>query len=431
MVPPKTTFTMLDTIFSKRKLLQRALRARLSSSIRSISLPSMSDSREARVDRFQFDAQTRAKILGTKRCFILGMGPSLAKFDPAAFEGEVVIGVNRILQTAFSPDIVCVSDPQRLDLKNLSRTKKLVTVSHICQKYSEALEKMPAGVVHGDVEVQFPLSNTWDKVDRLDPHFSRIWWGGAVITDLAIPLAVYLGFQQVNVLGLDEISRSFPVSHTTGHEASAITASADPGLVTHMQERMAFLAKQEKVTVRNISTGGFCFAFPRYTATKVLSNALRTQFNGDVNGRYIAFNGQVLQLIRRGDTEVYSLKNPKGQLLRHRSNMLHLDPDAGSEQMEKDSGFIIEPSFVRPDWISLRSLNMPERYITAVDAPEKYRLRPPSWGFSPYFSSFPLYRTSEEAKARSEMERLLIQANQQVGMIGNMLIAEDARYSAS
>lgn len=421
---------MLDNILRKRQILQRAIRARLKSSINSISLPSMSDSREARVDRFQFDAQTRAKILEQKRCFILGLGPSLAKFDPTAFDGEIVIGVNRIMQTEFTPDIVCVSDPQRLDLKNLDRTRKLVTVSHIHKKYAEEFGKMPAGVVHSDIEVQFPLSNTWDSVTRLDPHFSRIWWGGAVITDLAIPLAVYLGFEQVNVLGLDEISRSFPVSHTTGHDSKAVLAAADPGLVTHMQERMALLAKQEKVEVRNISTGGFCFAFPRTNPVKVLPNALCTKFSGELNGHYIAFNGHILQLVRRGETAVYSLKDTRGHLLRHRHSMLHLDPDAGTEQMEKDSGFTIEPSFVRPDWISLRSVNMTERYVTALNAPEKYRLRPTYWGFSPYFSSFPLYKTPEEAKARSEVERQLIQANQQVGIIGNMLIAEDARYCA-
>ena len=166
--------------------------------------PSYSDPREARVQRFGFDDKVKGKILSQDRCFIIGLGPSLAKVAPEGLTDEFVIGTNYILRTDVVPDVICMVDNRRYDYENWLRTQiKLITVKQIAERRSDTIGNLNA---YHDIDyIDYGSGLTRDvlTIDSFDDQFSMVHFAGSVITDLAIPFATYLGFKNVYVLGLD------------------------------------------------------------------------------------------------------------------------------------------------------------------------------------------------------------------------------------
>nr|VFJ60518.1 MAG: hypothetical protein BECKDK2373B_GA0170837_10935 [Candidatus Kentron sp. DK] len=382
--------------------------------------PSMSDSREARIARFGFSEDVRNKILRARRCFILGLGPSINKISPSAFERELLIGVNRVMRTSFTPDIVCVSDPMRLDVNNLHKIKNLVTCNHIFEKYKDKIASAGKLRSYHNINVHFPLSKTWDFVDSLDPRLETIYWGGAVITDLAIPLSVYFGIEEIYILGLDDVSRSYPVSHAYGSDD--VEGAPESSLVNHLQGRMGYLAAQEGVKIFNASVGGGAFTFKRVALDKILDGAIKRNFDIDISNKYIAFDGNVLCAHPSVKDGIWRFKGEANRVMRHRHNILHLDKDIDEDmQLKLDSDFIVEPSFFRNNWISLRSSNLPRSYVTSTGPAQEFRLRPISSAFSPFFSSFEVFDSKTDAYERAEFDRLLKTVDMQFKSLGRLL----------
>lgn len=389
--------------------------------------PTLSDPREKRISRFGFRPELAAKILKAKRCFIVGMGPSISKIKSDAFkEDDLVIGVNKILKTDFFPDIVCVSDPQRLDLSNPEKIKKLIIVKHLAKERATQLRRVDPSLVYSDISVHFPLSKTWDDVDRLDPRLETIYWGGAVITDLAIPLAVYLGLKNIHVLGMDDVTRSWPMTHATGREAHL--QPPDMSLVFHLHERIAYLAEKEGVTIRNASIGGFLYAFKRSNLHELLPSAIKRDFQSDISGRLIAFCGKAMKATKvDGSSNLYRFISSDGYIIRHSHGNVLADHLTDAFADSDDSLFHIEPSFVRDDWICLRSKNIKDKYVTSSGRPWSYRLRGLNAPFSPYFSSFRAYFTMDGVRQRIETNQMVAVAEDMMNFVGNMMSADDKR----
>lgn len=388
--------------------------------------PTFSDSREARVRRFGFSAETEAKILAAKRCFIVGMGPSLSKINPEVLKDEVVIGVNFVLRTQIRPDLICISDPTRVDPAIDATSPKIITVQHVYRDQNEILSK--AEVYH---DIRFvPLNKaTVLAIDKYPDDMKEIYCGGTVIGDLCLPLAAYLGLQEAYILGMDGFAAAYPRSHVWGTERpSHITEGWIQG-TARLNDKAKKLAASAGCTVLNATTGGTVEVFKRVSAEKTLPGLARIPAPALPVGMHFVFRNDLLTAVasERG-SDLISLREPKtGRVLRHRGGLVFLAKPEQSENFIKDSSFHVETGFVNRDWFSFRSCNIDNAYITTLDERSGYNLRSTERVFSPYFSSFRAYDTPEAAAPRLDSNRRLAELEEIRLSIGNEMVEQDGR----
>ena len=170
-----------------------------------------------------------------KRCFIVGTGPSLNDVDMSFLKNEITIGVNLILlKEDFTPNYLTVADTtvirkhyntifnNRMNngyyvLGNgCTMTGKGSCTSgpgSTCSPSNLDLETYPniyqlihqekSGIFNDHIDNNRTSLLKTDEY-YIDPnlqHFSS--YGASTIDNLAIPLAVYLGFKEIYLLGCD------------------------------------------------------------------------------------------------------------------------------------------------------------------------------------------------------------------------------------
>jgi len=385
-------------------------------------IPSFKDPRSKRVARFGFSPGVATKALNAKRCFITGLGPSLAKVDASKFGDELVIGVNYILRTDFKPDILCISDPSRIDTENLKPGgPKVVTVQHV---YRRAPEVFDAVDTYHEINFIDAGSKKRNAANVPDFHksFGEIYWAASVIAELAVPLATYLGIEEIYVLGLDGARASFPATHVWGTDPS-LRGPHDATLF-HLHECVAHAARKHGSLVHNATLGGVVEAFTKVDLGAIKPEAIKREFSGEAAERTIVWKGNVCSIQQTGET--VRIHDPKGnRFLRHKAGHVQLSKDDASDTFRDDSTWYIEPSFVNPEWVSFRSANLYDGYITSVTGTDTYRVRPLNGVFSPYFSSFRLFDNAVHAQSRVDADRMLQSIENQRELLGNMMVRAD------
>jgi hypothetical protein len=148
-----------------------------------------------------------------KRCFVLGNGPSLAKTDLAALANEYTIGANSFYRHP-QADIVglkylCVGDPYFM----IERPETILWHKTLCETmpgtafilHRDALPLVRNNGLYEGREVYFVrngLTTSTASLARID--FTRsLNIGMTTGTLVAIPLAMYLGFTEIYLLGFD------------------------------------------------------------------------------------------------------------------------------------------------------------------------------------------------------------------------------------
>lgn len=155
----------------------------------------------------------KGRHAGERRCFVIGNGPSLAKMDLAPLANEYTIGANSFYKHPQAATVglryLCVGDPHFM--RNTPE----------CVAWHQTLcEKMPRTVflLHNDAEplvrdnglyqgrelyfVRTGLTTPTAAFARID--FTRgLNVGTTTGTLVAIPLAMYLGFSEIYLVGFD------------------------------------------------------------------------------------------------------------------------------------------------------------------------------------------------------------------------------------
>ena len=143
------------------------------------------------------------------RCFILGTAPSLNDIDLEPLKNEVTIGVNQIC-LAMIPSFTVVGDNECL-LKNEEiifneKTKK--ETNFVFVKNGAGTE-LPERFIVGAHRAKI-LTSIEEIPYFIDDKFQFCSnTGGSVVQDVAIPLACWLGFKEINLLGCDGGFRHF------------------------------------------------------------------------------------------------------------------------------------------------------------------------------------------------------------------------------
>jgi len=155
-----------------------------------------------------------------RKCFILGTGPSLSDTPLHFLNDHVTIGVNLILHSGFVPNYLCVSDREMaVDNYDAIFNEKMDNGTYVVARTKDQnvnnllTKKNNVYLIEGFKE---------DKPIRppyLDEQFLRFaMTKNGVINDLAVPLAVYLGFKEIYLLGVD--GEHGPEAHFYDHSGA-------------------------------------------------------------------------------------------------------------------------------------------------------------------------------------------------------------------
>lgn len=152
-----------------------------------------------------------------QRCFIVGNGPSLRASDLDRIHelGDYSFGCNRIYlmfgDTAWRPDVYTCSDEaclikSKAEIDAIDAELKIIPVcpSHRVPPIKDALHARFLGDdIHSDGD---PLWTDWLLEGKLPPFsddISRCIFCGKTITYVNIQIAVYLGFKELILIGVD------------------------------------------------------------------------------------------------------------------------------------------------------------------------------------------------------------------------------------
>ena len=137
-----------------------------------------------------------------KRCFIVGNGPSLLLEDLKKLENEICFGSHRIYnifeETPWRPTFYCAQDNALInesfvDIQNIDLPYKFIAIIPSA-KYKKIKGAWCIKLINKPFYPKLPEFSA-------DPTFGL--YEGYTVTYMCIQLAVYMGFKQIYLLGID------------------------------------------------------------------------------------------------------------------------------------------------------------------------------------------------------------------------------------
>lgn len=156
-----------------------------------------------------FYLQTLKGIHGGKRCFIIGNGPSLRASALDMLKGEYTFAANRIFtifdQTSWRPNYYLSIDDRILkdfqneflnyDLGHMFLANRFCTI----QAPSNRLTRIQYGFMTFDVNADLYKKDFMYISEDVSNHFCE----GGTVTFASIQLAIYMGFKEIYLIGVD------------------------------------------------------------------------------------------------------------------------------------------------------------------------------------------------------------------------------------
>jgi hypothetical protein len=212
-----------------------------------------------------------------ERCFIIGTGPSLNSTDLEALSSEYTFAVKSYIFTGInrfnlSPTFFCWSDRGTL-IKSLPLLVSLIPEELICF-FPFAVRDRVNRFLGSRKQNIFFIRDIYEWNVQLglfsaDPS-DLLHCSGSVIIDYCIPLAIYMGFKQIYLLGCDHCNRPGGVRHFDGRRAPLSGISTPWDVVTEGYRVVAGYAAEHGIEIYNATRGGELEVFPRVSLEDVL-----------------------------------------------------------------------------------------------------------------------------------------------------------------
>ena len=193
-----------------------------------------------------------------KRCFIVGTGPSLRMEDLEAIKGELSFSVNSIVlsfgDTTWRPDYYAIQDSFGYEkLKTAIKTANMPVV------FNGRSDKTMTPKMNGIDYIPFPL-NLLDHgkpgvhhLNRFSRNAYAVVYAGHSITYSCIELAVYMGFSEIVLLGVDcDYSKS--VNHVKAYSTQNDKNAAFLMMKSYVKAKK--FADRHKIRILNATRNG-------------------------------------------------------------------------------------------------------------------------------------------------------------------------------
>lgn len=153
------------------------------------------------------------KHRGARRCFVIGNGPSLKDMDLSPLANEIAIGCNSFYKHPAAPvvdlDYLCIGDATFFE----DKPHAVEWHETIAREMPRAIKMFHAsarplierhGLYPGHQVHLYRHGITINEPELVDFDFTRpLCVGHTTGTRLAIPLAIYLGFTEIYIIGFD------------------------------------------------------------------------------------------------------------------------------------------------------------------------------------------------------------------------------------
>lgn len=179
--------------------------------VRAISKPYVISKEKRIVDEYSRSEDSK-RIAGMKdayrgkRCFIIGNGPSLKTDDLDKLKNEFTFGANRIYEifdkTDWRPVFYIANDGNFIDenWEKISGFKNTISFLEYRNIRSRKASKNIIGICR---EANFAINRWNDKSIHISEDISKSFSNGYTVTFTAIQLAIYMGFSEIYLLGVD------------------------------------------------------------------------------------------------------------------------------------------------------------------------------------------------------------------------------------
>lgn len=259
--------------------------------VRIIMAPFITVQRKIRKKFFQLSEDAsyvrkfKNKHIG-ERCFIIGNGPSLRANDLESLKKEVCFGTNRIYyifdRTKWRPDYYVSIDNDVLS-KEISEIKKQDIENkfiNICAKKYGRGENDNIHYIY--VDGKFYIRRINIKQEKFSENPSLCLSETCSATCTCIELAVYMGFKEIYLIGMDHRYAQMVTNDGKKHNDSSIQtyfqgmkngdriAIAYIDNVTASYEICNEYAKQHGIKIYNATRGGYLEVFERVNLDDII-----------------------------------------------------------------------------------------------------------------------------------------------------------------
>lgn len=227
-----------------------------------------------------------------ERCFIVGTGPSLTKEDLNLIKNEISFSVNHGYQAYKNCDwradyYVLMDDNIGSDMYEgvLSETKRLKALFCSFGNYHGADERVvkllcDSTCIYGGDDKRIKRPYKVQCGSKISEDIAEKVYIGKTVVYVAIQIAIYMGFKEIYLLGVD-CNYDVKDIHAAVVEDAEIPSQSKRDrlhnagkLMIEQFEGIAQLAPYYGVRVYNASRGGMLEAFPRVQLEEVLKKQL-------------------------------------------------------------------------------------------------------------------------------------------------------------
>ena len=201
-----------------------------------------------------------------ERCFIIATGPSLTLSDIELLKNEKTISVNSCInlfdKTSWRPDYYFVSDVNVYNiLKDKIEVAPLYNVFY--EKYYCDYKNDNGVAFYQNMYFEFlALAGVAKRKFSLD--VSDVLYGGASVVFVALQFAIYMGFKDIYLIGVDcNYSGKKTHSDIAGYKsAPVIHSNAEEAMIENFKTAKAY-ADSLGVNIYNATRGGKLEVFDR------------------------------------------------------------------------------------------------------------------------------------------------------------------------
>lgn len=158
-------------------------------------------------------------------CFVVGTGPSLNETDIELLNGRIVFGANALYKSGVKCDYYAIADGKvyRAHIDNLISLDCVLFVDHNAYMIESDKKELLDRRTLPTVFVGGKPTKIWEANTFLKDPSKGFFGGGTVIASLCLPLAYYMGFSKVCLVGID-------CDYTQGHRFDGSETENPSGL---------------------------------------------------------------------------------------------------------------------------------------------------------------------------------------------------------
>jgi len=210
-----------------------------------------------------------------KRCFVIATGPSLTIEDLELLKDEYTFGMNSIClaydKTDWRPTFFGVQDKKVYEIIKEKLDEEVITFlpgSLIGKEYvGDNVVPFPCNSYYHDFELRYDIC----LFSRFSDDCYRIVYDGYSITHSLLQIAIYLGFDEIYLLGADcnyvAGEKHHFIEH--GHSDPKYLTAGERNIVSY--ETVKEFAINHGIKIYNVTRGGMLDVFERKTLEEVLA----------------------------------------------------------------------------------------------------------------------------------------------------------------